>query len=73
MREGNEHPPATIGRREMEQRFLDGDFAHGRASFWASRAGYANRSKYAVALVATMISPRLYARAFSARDAVRTT
>lgn len=53
---------AAIGRREMEQRFLDGDFSRGRSTFWASRAGYANRSKYAIALVTAMISPRLYTR-----------
>jgi glycosyltransferase involved in cell wall biosynthesis len=52
----------AIGRREMEQRFLGGDFRDGRAAFWATRHGYAARAKYTVALMLTMVSPRLYTR-----------
>lgn len=52
---------AAIGRREMEQRFLDGDFSGARGAYLASRDGYASKRKFLMMLPVVMVSPRMYA------------
>jgi glycosyltransferase involved in cell wall biosynthesis len=51
-------------RRQLEGRFVRGDFAGGRSAQWRARAGYASRLKFAVVLALTMISPVAYRAAF---------
>lgn len=51
---------AAIGRREMEQRFLDGDFAGARGAYLASRDGYASKRKFLMMVPVVLLSPRLY-------------
>lgn len=58
---------AAIGRREMEQRFLDGDFRGARGAYLASASGYAARRKFLAVLPLVMLSPRLYTRLVLAR------
>jgi glycosyltransferase involved in cell wall biosynthesis len=53
---------AAVARRESEQRMLEGDFTRARRTFVATAGGYANKVKYALALLVVLVSPRLYAR-----------
>lgn len=58
---------AAVARRELESRMLGGDFTGARRAFWEVRAGFASRLKYAPALAAVLLSPRLYTRLVLAR------
>ncbi len=58
---------AAVARRELESRMLGGDFSRARRAFWEVRGGFASRLKYAPALAAVLLSPRLYTHLVLAR------
>lgn len=60
-----------IARIELESRLQQGQYAGARRAFLGVRSAYNSQGKYAVGLALMLVSPRLYAAAFGARDARR--
>jgi hypothetical protein len=60
-----------IERLELEARLQRGDYSSARGSYLKVRSAYNSQPKYALGLVLMLVSPRLYAAAFGARDARR--
>jgi GT2 family glycosyltransferase len=60
-----------IARVRLETRLQQGEFAGARGEYLRVRGAYLSTPKYLVGLGFMMISPRLYARVFAARDAAR--
>lgn len=60
-----------IERVELETRLQLGEYAGARGVYLRVRPAYNSQAMYAAGLVLMMVSPRLYAAAFSSRDAKR--
>jgi glycosyltransferase involved in cell wall biosynthesis len=61
-----------IARVELEARLQKGEYAGARHAYLSVRSAYNSQVMYAAGLALMLVSPRIYAAAFGARDARRT-
>jgi GT2 family glycosyltransferase len=60
-----------IARIELEARLQRGEYHGARRAYLGVRSAYNSQAKYAVGLALMLVSPRLYASVYGARDARR--